>query len=633
MGPGVPLLASVGNSIIAAAVGNRPVLALLSPDMSTGAEAAAVALGAAAAAARGPLTHSMNVRQSMSLSQLLGGDEEAFQKLLAGALAGEPPSGHPSELRQRPLSAAASAAAAAAAGVVTPAAAQLAQAGVDAAGLQGGLRASLTSLKAVGPVAPLLSPEGSLRCIPVSTSQPASRHASAGGTLGGAGGEQIITWGSGVGGASTRTTSGGVSASVPVRSSSMPPVPEGPEQDVMGSCQEAAMQVLGAAADCAAAAGGGAAGTAQLRADVGSPGEEEGEQVDEAALLEFDMLDDAVAQALISHRQVNQIEAKFDLPRSTVASPERQPVGAQHARHLEQQQKQQQVQVQQQKQVQQPQMRATGMAAAPAEGEEAAAAAAAGAAVARRSSFSGDAGEPPVSGCGGAGGSTGMHQQQVRNQPGASDSANAAGAAALAATAAVNSAACAAAVGPNIAGPLAAAAAAALAQPVAAAGRRHTLMHLQTEPQHVQILKPERQQSLPQPGHQTPPAPASPAGGMDVLGRRATTDGVGLQQLPGGSIGRSAGAGAPLGAGAGVRRSGAGLAGLPPRGARASLAGSGDSLGAGLGGAGGGGVRVSVSQSISLEEAYRVAQGELNPLRAGLNRQQRPSLRWAWEGC
>ncbi len=248
----------------------------------------------ASLAGRGPLMHSMASRQSMSLSQLLGGDEDAFQRLLAGALAGDaqqtpaPPALRPSAdaLSPRPSCAG------------DPPVRQLSQ----PSPLKGGLLASSNSLSprlSIAPAAPAASPAPGPALSPFQSRRIATAASMSGpSSAGGSNPEPIVTWGSGVASQLAQSSfrrsasiagagsgggggDGGGFHRMVSAPGGMPSVPEGP-------------------ASAAEAAGGG-------------------RRRDEEALLEFDLLDEAVAQAMVSHQQVDQIESRLDLPPSGAA--------------------------------------------------------------------------------------------------------------------------------------------------------------------------------------------------------------------------------------------------------------------------------------------------------------------------
>ncbi|KIZ06967.1 hypothetical protein MNEG_0977, partial [Monoraphidium neglectum] len=213
VGAGVPLLAAVGHGVAAAVrLGSgRPGRAPQAADGMHASEQAAGAARGGLGGSQGPLMQSIGVRQSMSVSQLLGGDEESFQKLLSSALAGErPPSGPLLERRE-------SAHAQQRERLVEeiPVAGPTRE-GAAGSGAAGGARAPTPPQQQQPPPQQQQpSPPASRRRTPASSLSP-SRRTSAGMSAGGAfhgslpQGEAILAWGSGMG--SMRSSAAGAAA-------------------------------------------------------------------------------------------------------------------------------------------------------------------------------------------------------------------------------------------------------------------------------------------------------------------------------------------------------------------------------------------------------------------------------------
>jgi len=263
-------------------------------------------------AGRGPLMHSMQVRQSMSLSQLLGSDEEAFQKLLAGTLKGDTLA-QQQQWQRQPF---------AAEGLLSP---RQLSAGPGET-LQGGLLASLSPWSSVARSVQH-TPVGSATAgAAASTSPSPSRRISQHSAAAAPSGEPpIYAWGSGL--ASMLSTgsmharmgtfsSAGGSAARGMSAPGMPPVVEAmAEGDSPPRMHDADPHAAHAAPQ------------ASFSGDL-----ETASEADEATLLEFELLDHAVAQAMMSHEQVDQIERRLDLPQTASMAAPVQPAAARTTR-------------------------------------------------------------------------------------------------------------------------------------------------------------------------------------------------------------------------------------------------------------------------------------------------------------
>jgi hypothetical protein len=289
----------------------------------------------------GPLTQSIAARRSATLSQMLVGDEDSFQRLLANVLAGEAARGPvkglgvAAEAGGAAAAAAAVAVAAAAAGPVSPPRSRRASTPGDAELCGGGAQLPPAADSAAAAAAEALASAAA----PAATGAPAAGAVAAAAallarrmTMGGAApateaavqapaqldaapsGGQMAYWGSAPLSLLGQPSIVRRSLAAPLRG--MPAVPEGPEAAAAGSPD--------------ASPPGAATAASPALAPLQTPTEREGagadaglgEEYDEAALLEFDLLETAAAQVIASHRAVDAIETRLHLPRSAPASPD-----------------------------------------------------------------------------------------------------------------------------------------------------------------------------------------------------------------------------------------------------------------------------------------------------------------------